>query len=804
MESIEDSNFALMSKDLFKGHNSYLRMKMKGSSMFNSEWIDRIEDTLYELGQIVNNPREVTKTEGAVTPIELAKKVDGESVQHLASHTQYIKDIDEKGDVIPAKILSHYDLDDIHTYENRFIATFIRRLVLFVEKRYEFIKSTVNLDTKDIMYVKNKSIVNGKEVEIETKISVKYESEDDLTKIAKDYIARVEKMRDYITYYYNSKFMKEFRNEKDVRRPILQTNIIRKNPIYHKCYETFLFIERFESLGVSYKIDRNYKVFNEKERKAISYIQASSLLSLESSDDKKPYKKTTKTYKPRILESIDDEMFTYGNILKGPIEFVRVDSAYKEWLHSRIPQDLIKRPNKFEKEYYKDQYDLKHDITMHEKEVDKLLNRIRREIKKWEKLVAKLIKERDLEEARKAELELQRLREYEQSLLEKKRAAIMAAALADKEVMPVKEIEEKQEEVYEYHEDEEDIERLKELEEEPVNEEPAPVEEPVEQPEEVKEEPVQEEVPVVEEQPTEEPAPEVVEEQPVEAEPVVEPAPVEEPQAEEQPVEETKEEPKKQRKPRAKKEKKVEEVQPIEPEPAVEEVTPEVVEEPAPIEPEPVVEEQPVEPEPVVEEVAPVEEPVKEEQPKKVRKPRAKKEKKVEEPTPIEPEPVVEETPVVEKPVEEPAPVEEKVEPKKERKPRKPRAKKEKPVEEVKPEPVVEETPAPVEEPLRVEEPVKEEPKKERKPRAKKAPKKEKKPAEVKPIKKPEPKKAPKAKPVKEERPVIPGTFIVKTFKGYYVNKNKLSDLKADAKIFHDFNLANDIKKAMGGKVIKL
>ena len=50
------------------------------------------------------------------------------------------------------------------------------------------------------MYVKNKSIVDGKEVEIETKISVKYESEDDLTKIAKDYIARVEKMRDYVLH----------------------------------------------------------------------------------------------------------------------------------------------------------------------------------------------------------------------------------------------------------------------------------------------------------------------------------------------------------------------------------------------------------------------------------------------------------------------------------------------------------------------------------------------------------------------------------------------------------------------------
>ena len=38
VESIEDSDFALISKDLLKGHNAYLRMKMQGSSVFNASW----------------------------------------------------------------------------------------------------------------------------------------------------------------------------------------------------------------------------------------------------------------------------------------------------------------------------------------------------------------------------------------------------------------------------------------------------------------------------------------------------------------------------------------------------------------------------------------------------------------------------------------------------------------------------------------------------------------------------------------------------------------------------------------------
>ena len=433
MESIDDDYFHNLNRDLFKGHNSYLRMRMKGSSFFNDEWISKIEDCIYELGQIVNNPLEVTTTEGNLTPIELAKKINYESVQHLASHSQYVKDIDEQGNVIPAKILSQFHKEELHTYENRFIATFIRRLMLFVEKRYEFIRTTVNFDTKDVLYIKNKSIVDGQEVSIETKVTVKKENEDTESKIGKEYVERVQKMRKYVNFFYNSPFMKELKTEKDVRKPILQTNIIRKNPLYHKCYETFLFIERFNTLGVEYALDEHYQSFSEKERKALNYILASHLLSLGSTEKSRTYKKAKKTYKPKLLSSIDDEMFIYGDLLKGPIEFVRVDEKYNEYLKNKADMKYVpKKPNKVEKEYFKEEIDLKKNTDKHIKEVESLLRRIRREIAKWEKLVEQLLAERQIEEAKEAQAKLEELRKQEQDILERKRAAIIAAALGDK------------------------------------------------------------------------------------------------------------------------------------------------------------------------------------------------------------------------------------------------------------------------------------------------------------------------------------------------------------------------------------
>ena len=444
MESIDDTYFKKVNTDLFNGQNSYLRMRMRGSSFFNDEWIRKIEDCIYELGQIVNNPAEVTTTEGSITPIELAKKINYESVQHLASHTQYIKDIDENGNVIPAKILSQYHKEELHTYENRFIATFIRRLVLFVEKRYEFIRSTVNFDTKEILYMKNKSVVDGQEVEIETKVTLKKENDDTESKIGKEYVERVEKMRTYVNYFYNSPFMKELKTEKDVRKPILQTNIIRKNPLYHKCYETFLFIERFNSLGVEYTSDESYKAFSEKERKELNYIFASNLMSLGLSEKSHPYKASKKVYKPRLLSSIDDEAFLYGDLVKGPINFVRADARYLEYLDKKVKLNTPPRKlSKIEREYFKDRIDALKADQEEIKNIEALLKRIEKEIAKWEKIVAELIAERNVEEAKEAEAHLEELRKEEADVLAKKRAAIIAAALEDKKDSKVKKSERK-------------------------------------------------------------------------------------------------------------------------------------------------------------------------------------------------------------------------------------------------------------------------------------------------------------------------------------------------------------------------
>lgn len=76
LESINDNqNVDTIYRSLLYGKNSYLRLTRRGSSSIDPHWIEKIEDCLYELDQIVNKPREETKNESEVTPIELAKRL---------------------------------------------------------------------------------------------------------------------------------------------------------------------------------------------------------------------------------------------------------------------------------------------------------------------------------------------------------------------------------------------------------------------------------------------------------------------------------------------------------------------------------------------------------------------------------------------------------------------------------------------------------------------------------------------------------------------------------------------------------
>ena len=419
------------------GKNLYMRSDRLESSSFDMTWIAKIEECLPDLSDIVANPRESTKVVTGIVPVELAKKTNAESVMHLASHTQYIKDVKADGSIIPSKVLNIGNEQDLHTYENRFIATLIRKLVLFIEKRYEFIQKFAPLHDEEVLYFKSKTTIDGAVVEVETKVHVKSESETKSADISNKYVDRITKIREYVLYFYKSPFMKTLKTEKNVRAPILMTNILRKNVKYHHCYELYRFIEKYDALGIAYKVDENIRDFDEKQMSQMAKLMAVNYLALKAKDKTKYLKQTAKVYKPRILTSIDDESFVYGNLLKGPIDLIRVDQAYLDYLEALSkPVVLSPNPNKQEKEYVKEDIEKQKKAKKEASELEKLLRRKKKEQAEFEKKARAAIAQREKEEAAEKARQERLAKEEEEKRIEAARQSIISDAKQQKAERP--------------------------------------------------------------------------------------------------------------------------------------------------------------------------------------------------------------------------------------------------------------------------------------------------------------------------------------------------------------------------------
>lgn len=416
-------------KDLFdiiaSGKNKYLRLDRFESSAMDVSWIKQIEDCIDDLGDIVNNPKKTIQTLVEVVQVEKVKKIGVETVQHLSSHTQFIKTIDENGNVTPSKLLNIYNDDYYAIYENRFIATLLRHLVIFVEKRYLFVLQNASLSDVGVLYMKNHTEHDGRVIDIETKVRYSRPAEAVALDKLKGYLKRIEDIRKYLKFYSNTEFMKILRKERDVRNPILQTNIIRKNPKYHKCYLLWLYINRFRESGIEVKVEENYSELTPEEIKTINETMCSTFLLLRGKDMSPRTEKSKKAYKPIILHTVDDDIYKPMDYSK-PVEYIRIDDKYREYTESLY--EVEPHPTKQRKAYDKEKYDENKKRRAKKAAVDALIARKPKEKEQYDEN-EKIALEREIaRDAYVQERTEKEIREEAIAKVEKARAELVGKA----------------------------------------------------------------------------------------------------------------------------------------------------------------------------------------------------------------------------------------------------------------------------------------------------------------------------------------------------------------------------------------
>lgn len=312
----ENKSFAALEKIVKSSKDSTVFQKnRKENKIYDETWIENLERGFAALDRITSNPRTFIKENREVVLTALAKKINAESVTHLASHTQFIHSVDEKGNVIPEKILSISTEEDYQIYENRFIMTLINKLVYFIGKRYDFIKSHGETRDSDLLMLHNVTVVDGVTYEYDARIKVSKPSNDNgLVEKNLELLDKIVKLRNRAAFYLTCPFMVEMRGAKPVHNPIAMTNMLMKSPDYHKAYQLWKFIDAYTKLGVTYSIKETNQKFDAKYYNDIAGLTAGSMMTLSSHlIDKEKVDRTYKTKRkkltPRVLLNLDDETF---------------------------------------------------------------------------------------------------------------------------------------------------------------------------------------------------------------------------------------------------------------------------------------------------------------------------------------------------------------------------------------------------------------------------------------------------------------------------------------------------------------
>lgn len=252
-------------EEFLDGVDSKLEVKNKFRKViYDYSWLEKIEETMYYLDNIMRNPKKFIVNEEEVVKIEKARKVTVESIRHLTQHTSYIQEFDQStGEVKPSKILNINKEEDYDMYENRFIYTLLVNMKMFIARvGSNCINGSSLSSLKNIKYSATTKI-NSSHVDID--INLNATDNQNLSPMGNGGLSiaqRIDKINLQIANCMNSDLIKnlEKAHVTFVRSPIKRTNVILKNPNFQKAMELWTFLESYNFDNVSEEnIDDEYE-----------------------------------------------------------------------------------------------------------------------------------------------------------------------------------------------------------------------------------------------------------------------------------------------------------------------------------------------------------------------------------------------------------------------------------------------------------------------------------------------------------------------------------------------------------------
>lgn len=326
-------------EQFLSGENTVYHKNIKEIKIFDEEWIDTVESYFPSINKIIANPKSGLRYEEEVVLVEKAKKINSQTVKHLASHSEHIKEINEKGMIVPKKLLTTYSEIEYATYENRVVMTLIERLFFFVRKRYETIKDNVQSFQRTKLILNTNFPVNNADVSIDLDVTIKEDLEDkSINEHNKKLLKRVEHLNKLVTSFYNSQFMQDLKGALKVRAPIMKTSIILKNVDYQNVYLLWLFLDRYNTLAFNLEVDEKSLELDDKYLENINQLALMNFSTVAYNEKKNSLEYNEIPDNKYIKKGIRQVAVHANDLLEDPNHLVMENNVYNEYYLNQLKE----------------------------------------------------------------------------------------------------------------------------------------------------------------------------------------------------------------------------------------------------------------------------------------------------------------------------------------------------------------------------------------------------------------------------------------------------------------------------------
>lgn len=385
----EDSFYALFSNGFDKAKINLDHLTRVVIREYDEECLKKIEDGLIAIDTIVRNPKQFLMVEDEIIPVELAKKVNKDSIKHLSSHSHLINRIDEEGMVMPTRILTALKDDTINLYENRFVRSLIINLVTFFDRRFsEFLddvdfSSFAKLDNKTLFTVKNSQV----NLDLHMTVVTDNFNKDDIMKMD-EVIRRVGWIKHTLAKLYDSDFMKKLADTKMVVGEIKRTNTVKNHPDYNICYHLWNYIMGYQGMVLDFRVEEipielspKYK---KKMNKALMYFYSAVDACQKDNEKyaeaiKKSWNLNIKQTKVKLIKDTIDrsELEVVKEVIDKTIftdtHQKQLEKLYEEREKLKLQLKEMKEKHKEKEKEFREMEDNKREfITLTEREIREL------------------------------------------------------------------------------------------------------------------------------------------------------------------------------------------------------------------------------------------------------------------------------------------------------------------------------------------------------------------------------------------------------------------------------------------------